>query len=249
MIPYRDDNPTRSFPIITVLLILVNSLVWIFFRLQGDLTYQRAVFELGMIPYQVLNRVHLPFSVFMSQNFDYHGPLPSSPPPISPYLTILTSMFMHGGLLHLGGNMLYLWIFGNNVEDYLGRIRFIIFYLICGLAAAAAHLVFNPDSLIPTVGASGAISGILAAYLLLYPLARVYVLIPIFFFITTARIPAAFMILFWFVFQALATMTAPPTGGGVAYWAHIGGFAAGLVWIFFRRIRHPPKRAYRRYRY
>jgi len=245
MIPYKDDNPTRTFPMVTLLLIVLNSAPWIFFRLQGDLVYERAVFEFGMVPFEIFHHTNLSFQHFASQYLHYYGQVPGYPAAIPPLLAIFTSMFMHGGLVHLAGNMLYLWIFGNNVEDYLGHIRFMIYYLVCGLGAAAAHLLFNAGSQVPTVGASGAISGILAAYLLLYPSARVHVLIPIFFFITTATIPAAVMIVFWFFFQVIATLAGGAEGGGVAYWAHIGGFIIGLVWIFFRRIRRPPRRYYR----
>lgn len=248
MIPYKDDNPTRTFPFVTLGLIFFNVGVWVFYRLQGDMVYERAVFEFGMVPYEVWNGVNLPFQNFVSQYLHYTGQIPTTPYSISPYLTIFTSMFMHGGLLHLLGNMLYLWIFGNNIEDYLGHIRFTVFYAACGLAAAFAHLLVNPGSKIPTVGASGAISGILAAYLLLYPWARVHVLIPIFFFITTARVPAGLMIVIWFGFQLLASMAAGPAGGGVAYGAHIGGFVFGLVYIFIRRIRRPPRRRRHSYR-
>jgi len=242
MIPYRDDNPTRRFPVITVALIVINVVVWVLFRLSGDMAYQAAVFEFGMIPYEIFHHVNLPFRDFAANSLHYYGRLPAYPHSIPPYLSLLTSMFMHGGLMHLAGNMLYLWIFGNNVEDYLGRVRFGIFYLLCGAAAAGAHLIFNPGSRIPTVGASGAISGVLAAYLLLYPRARVHVLIPVFYFLTTARIPAWFMIVLWFAFQLLALPASAAGKGGVAYWAHVGGFVFGFVWILFRRMRHPPGR-------
>jgi membrane associated rhomboid family serine protease len=250
MIPYKDDNPSRTFPFITILLILINTAVWVYYRMQGDLVYERAIFEFGMIPYGVLNHVQLPFKNFAGQYLHYYGKLPAYPAAVPPYLTIFTSMFMHGGLAHLAGNMLYLWIFGNNVEDYLGHIRYIFFYLLCGVAAAGTHLFFNAGSQIPTVGASGAISGILAAYLLLYPSARVHVLVPIFIFFTTFTVPAALVIVVWFLFQVLATMGSTAAGGaGVAYWAHVGGFALGLVWIFFRCLRYPPRRPYFRTKY
>ena len=245
MIPYKDDNPTRTYPIITVLLIVINTGVWIFFRVQGELVYERAVFEFGMIPWEIFHRTNLPFREFAGQYMNYYGQLPGYPAAIPPLLTFFSSMFMHGGFMHLAGNMLYLWIFGNNVEDYLGHIRFTIYYLVCGLGAAAAHLLFNAGSQIPTVGASGAISGVLAAYLLLYPAARVHVLIPVFYYITTATIPAAVMIVFWFFFQVIATLSGGSGGEGVAYWAHIGGFIVGLGWIYLRRRRRPPRRYYR----
>ena len=245
MIPYRDENPTEKPPIVTVSLIAINVLVWILFRLQGPLVYQKAVFELGMIPYEVWNGVDLSFADFISRHFRYFGSLPGSPSPISPYLSIFTSMFMHGGFFHLAGNMLYLWIFGNNVEDYLGHFRFLIFYLLCGLGAAFTHLIFNPSSQIPTVGASGAISGVLGAYLVLFPWARVYVLVPIFYFLTTITLPASVMIGLWFIFQLISAIPSTAMGGGgVAYWAHIGGFVVGYLWIWRRKRAHPAPRPY-----
>ena len=152
---------------------------------------------------------------------------------------------MHGGFMHLAGNMLYLWIFGNNVEDYLGHFKFLIFYLICGLGAGFTHLVFNPSSKIPTVGASGAISGVLGAYLVLFPWARVYVLVPIFYFLTTITLPAGVMIALWFFFQVLAAIPSTAMGGGgVAYWAHIGGFVVGYLWIWQRKRKIPAPKPY-----
>jgi len=252
MIPYKDDNPTDKSPIFTMGLIIINVSLWLFFRLQGEMVYEKAVFELGMIPYEVLRGVNLSFDSFLAQqialfphlNFNLSN-LPDFPGQISPYLSIFSSMFMHGGFLHLAGNMLYLWIFGNNIEDYLGHIKFLIFYLFCGLLAGVAHLVFNPASQIPTVGASGAISGVLGAYLILYPRARVYVLVPIFYYFTTLVLPAGVILVFWFIFQFLSAIPSTALeGGGVAYWAHIGGFVAGFALIWTRKRKHPVRRGY-----
>jgi membrane associated rhomboid family serine protease len=227
MIPYKDDNPTRTAPVVTVGLIAVNVLVYLFFRLQGGRAFSAAVFEFGLVPREL-----------------WSGNLPGSSG-ISPPLSILTSMFMHGGLLHLGGNMLYLWIFGNNIEDYLGHARFLIFYLGCGLVAAFAFILFNLGSGVPMVGASGAIAGVLGAYLVLYPWARVHALVFIFFFVTTILIPAWAILGFWFVLQAINTL--PSLGGaqtgGVAYLAHVGGFAAGYLYMRARKGKRRPYRA------
>jgi membrane associated rhomboid family serine protease len=163
--------------------------------------------------------------------------------PVNPALTVFSSMFMHGGFLHLAGNMLYLWIFGNNIEDRLGHVRFIFFYAFCGVLAAYANAMATPHSAIPMIGASGAISGILGAYVLLFPRATVYSLIFLGFFITTVRIPALIVIGFWAIIQILNGVTSAGLheGGGVAWFAHVGGFLIGLVSIKLwlpRRIKH-----------
>jgi membrane associated rhomboid family serine protease len=152
-------------------------------------------------------------------------------------LTLLTSMFLHGGFMHLIGNMLYLWIFGNNIEDAMGHARFILFYIVCGIAAALTHAWMDPGSAIPMIGASGAISGVLGAYLLLYPRAHVLVLIPLGFFTRMMYIPAGFVLGFWFLLQLLNSGLAAGGGGGVAWFAHIGGFIAGMILIGFFKHR------------
>jgi membrane associated rhomboid family serine protease len=163
--------------------------------------------------------------------------------PIHPAITVFSSMFMHGGFFHLGGNMLYLWIFGNNIEDRLGHLRFIVFYLFCGIFAAYAHAITNPGSTMPMIGASGAISGILGAYMLLFPKASVHTLIFLGFFVTTVKIPALIVIGFWAIIQFINGLisTGLHDGGGVAWFAHIGGFLMGLLTIKFwlpRRTKH-----------
>ncbi len=160
----------------------------------------------------------------------------------------LTSMFLHGGLLHLAGNMWTLWIFGDNVEDRMGPLRFLVFYLLCGLAASIAHTFSHPDSMLPTVGASGAIAGVMGAYFLVYPLARVVTLIPLFFWPLFVEIPAFFFLLYWLLLQILSGAYGSLSGlpeGGVAWWAHVGGFLAGLVLVkvFLDRRRHRPRPA------
>ena len=169
----------------------------------------------------------------------------SLPPatPIPEWGTLLTSMFMHGGLMHIGGNMLYLWIFGDQIEDLLGHVKFLIFYLICGFAADFAHILFNWDSVVPTLGASGAIAGVLGAYYRLFPHARVIALIPIFIFITIRELPAVFFLVLWFVLQlvqGVGSLAVETAGGGVAFFAHIGGFVAGLAFVLFSK--HKPRK-------
>jgi membrane associated rhomboid family serine protease len=232
VIPYKDDNPTETAPVVMVGLIAVNVLVYLFFRLQGPRAFSAAVFTFGLVPREL---------------WSGH---PAGGAGISPAFSILTSMFMHGGLLHLAGNMLYLWIFGNNIEDYLGHVRFLIFYLLCGLAAAGMFILFNLGSAVPMVGASGAIAGVLGAYLVLYPWARVHALVFIFFFVTTIMIPAWVLLGFWFVLQAVSSL--PSLGGaqtgGVAYLAHVGGFAAGYLYTRARARKKRPVRAVSRWR-
>ncbi|MBI4208751.1 MAG: rhomboid family intramembrane serine protease [Deltaproteobacteria bacterium] len=212
MIPYKDDNPTRTFPFVTLGLIAINSLIFLYEVLLGPQT-QAFIFELGMIPFEVTHGVNLPVS-----------------PSLPPYLTLLTSMFLHGGWLHLIGNMLYLWIFGDNVEDALGHFRFLIFYIVCGLIAAGTHIFSSMDSTIPTVGASGSIAGVLGAYFLLYPRAHVYTLIPIFFYMEVLVLPASIVLGFWFLLQIFNGIFSWGVNlGGVAWFAHIGGFIGGYL--------------------
>jgi membrane associated rhomboid family serine protease len=214
MIPIKDKNPTDIFPVVTILIIFANVMIFIFQLTQGAAKGNQLVLELGMIPKEITQMENLPKSEM-----------------VPPLLTIFTSMFLHGGFLHLIGNMLYLWIFGNNIEDAMGHFKFIAFYIICGLAATFAHILSAPSSAIPTIGASGAIAGILGAYLLLYPKARILTVIPIFYFIRIVELPAIVVLGFWFIIQVLRGMGGTATGGGVAWFAHIGGFVAGLALI------------------
>ncbi|MDX1711443.1 MAG: rhomboid family intramembrane serine protease [Rhodovibrionaceae bacterium] len=224
MIPIKDDNPTRITPYVTWTLLAINIGVFALqFSVQssgGPQAAQEMIYSFGLVPAVLIGERQLPPEIAV---------LPAE-------ATIFTSMFMHGGLLHLGGNMLYLWIFGNNIEDSMGHGRFIVFYLLCGIAAAFAQVAVNPGSTVPMVGASGAISGVLGAYLLLFPRAHVLVLLPIFVFIQILRLPALIVLGLWFVFQLLSGVSAGAgTGGGVAFWAHIGGFVAGMALIFLFR--------------
>ncbi|RJQ16404.1 MAG: rhomboid family intramembrane serine protease [Nitrospiraceae bacterium] len=212
MIPFKDENPTKIFPFVTIALIVLNTAVLI---LQS---FSRADSRIITYAYGAIPNYLLTFEGLQ---------------PIHPFLTVFTSMFMHGGLFHLGGNMLYLWIFGNNIEDRLGHVRFIIFYLLCGLAAAYAHAITDPASQIPMVGASGAVSGILGAYLLLFPHARIHTLIFLGFFIQVVRLPAILVIGFWIVIQFINGMVSKGFAGqgGIAWFAHIGGFITGLLFV------------------
>lgn len=221
MIPIHDDNPTQIRPVVTIALIVVNAMVFLWEISLPEPVQERIFYSLGTIPAVLFGEKSLRPEIAL----------------VSPELSILTSMFLHGGWMHLIGNMLYLWIFGNNVEDAMGHLRFILFYLLCGIAAALSQAFQDPSSTVPMIGASGAIGGVLGAYLLLHPRANVLVLIPIFFFLHLTRIPAVIVLGFWFVLQFVqSAMTPPELGGGVAYWAHIGGFLTGMVLILvFRR--------------
>jgi len=207
MIPVYDENPIKTFPYVTVVLLAVNIGVF--------------VYELTLSP------------PALQELFETYGFTPvtffASPLAFGSITTLLTAMFLHGGWLHLGGNLLYLWIFGNNVEDRLGRKWFLALYLSGGLMATMTHALVYPESEIPLVGASGAIAALLGAYLVLYPKARVMTIIPIFFIVELASLPAAFVILMWFLLQLAQGVGSIGVATGVAWWAHIGGFAAGVL--------------------
>jgi len=222
MIPLKDENPSRRFPVVTVTLIAINMVVF-FYEVSLGGRVEQLVYRMGVIPYNVVN-VGFPA-----------------------YPTLFTSMFLHGGWEHVLGNMLYLWIFGDNVEDFLGKIRFIIFYLVCGLVASFAHILTQASSQIPTIGASGAISGVLGGYILLYPRARVITLIPLGYFIRLVRLPAVAVLGMWILIQLLSGFASLPgagTRGGVAFFAHIGGFVGGLVLVRLFGGRRQPRRLY-----
>jgi membrane associated rhomboid family serine protease len=227
-LPLKDINPTVRTPFVTIGLIAVNVVVYIYQMSLGP-QFSSFVAAYGATPFEITRMTDLTGAFGIGRVGIVHYP---GPHPI--ILTLITSMFMHGSLLHLGGNMLYLWIFGNNIEDLLGPGRFIVFYLICGLAAHALHIGMDPSSIIPTVGASGAISGVIGAYLIAYPRARVLTLMFLGFFIRMAVVPAFVIIIFWFVIQLVSAMVSlgGMHGGGVAWFAHIGGFIAGIVLIY-----------------
>ncbi len=221
MIPLRDTQPSHSTPIATVVIISLNVLVFLFQVSLGDYERNHFIASFGIVP----ERLH--------------------------YSSILTSMFLHGGWIHLIGNMWFLWIYGDNVEDVLGHGRFALFYLLCGIAAAVVHILLNADSRVPTIGASGAIAGVMGAYLVKFPHSKILTLVPIFVFFTTVEVPAVFMLIYWFAIQIFSGVGSigysNVTKGGVAWFAHIGGFLAGmlLVYLLGSRDRFRNRRDYR----
>jgi len=237
MLPFRDINPTRNFPLVTVSLIVLNTLVFLYMvsllMADNEQAYLRFVNHAAIIPSRFTDAKGLD-AILAS----------------GAWISLFTSMFLHGGLVHLLGNMLYLWIFGNNVEDIMGPFRFIVFYLVCGLIAATSQLFLtrtSPDA--PMLGASGAIAGVLGAYLVRFPNAKVDSCLLLPFFFTIVRLPALIVLAFWFVLQLLSgsiglVQSAKDGGGGVAWWAHIGGFLAGMVLVSLFAKRRPYREYY-----
>jgi len=225
MLPLQDDVQARSFPIANWMLIAANTFIFFYQATLGPQQLEAFVAALGVVPARLL-----------------------AMPDLTQVLTLFTSMFLHGGWLHLFSNMLALYIFGDNVEDRMGSARYLAFYLICGLAAALTHVAFNPNSQVPTIGASGAISGVLGAYFILFPMARVLTLIPIFFLPWFVEIPAVVYLGLWFVSQlfsgALSIASGATEFGGVAWWAHAGGFVAGVVLIWPLTRQRSTRRQY-----
>jgi membrane associated rhomboid family serine protease len=219
VIPIKDRNPTDLFPVVTIGLIAANILLFFFQYSNGAEYFQHFTLRFAVVPVAFLDDPFMP----------------------SQLGRIFTSMFLHGGFLHLGGNMLFLWIFGNNIEDYLGHVKFAIFYLACGAAGALAHIVLHASSPIPMIGASGAISGVLGAYFLLFPRAKVLTLVPIFFFLYFMEVPAFIFLGIYILLQVLNGMFnlsgGPASAQGVAWLAHIGGFVAGAVLLLIFRKR------------
>jgi rhomboid family protein len=238
MIPLKDDVPSHSLPLVTVGLIVLNVLAFLYQLSLGIDSWgpgggaaQAFVAEFGVIPCRLTQSC--PGSLLRA--------IDDFPPP---WVTVVSSMFLHGGLLHVGGNMLYLWIFGDNIEDTLGHGRFLVFYLASGAAAAMGQALVNPSSTVPMIGASGAVSGVLGAYLLLFPHATILTLVTFGFFFRFVHVPALVVLGFWIVLQLLngyITFSAQASGrgdmGGVAWFAHIGGFAAGMLLLFLFRPR------------
>jgi len=216
MIPLRDTQPSYSTPFVTILLIVMNVFVFLYEVSLDDYTRNAFISTWGMIP----------------ARFEYTD--------------MLTSMFLHGGWLHLIGNMWFLWIYGDNVEDTLGHLKYLLFYLLCGLAAGGMHVVTNLDSRIPTVGASGAIAGVMGAYLVKFPHSRILTLVVVFVFITTVEIPAVLILAYWFLIQLASGMWSVGysqlSQGGVAWFAHVGGFVAGVILIKVMRTRERYRR-------
>ena len=214
-IPIKDDVPTIRKPVVTIALIAINSAVFLFSILLGAKGFLEFTYKFAYIPVELVHAVEVTPELAFST-----------------YLTPFTSMFMHGGWLHLIGNMLFLWIYGNNVEDYFGGLKFVFFYLLSGLAAIALYTLFGASSEIPLVGASGAIAGTMGAYIVLHPKARITVLI-IFFFIQFIKIPARVVLGIWFFMQLFMSLRDSTTGGGIAWMAHVGGFLFGFVLLKF----------------
>jgi len=227
MFPYRDDNPTLGTPVVTVGLIGLNLAAWLLVQGMGtEPNLSKSVCELGLIPGEFLGRIPPGYAVPISET------MACVVDPDHEWYTPLTSMFLHGGWFHLIGNMWFLWLFGNNVEDSMGHGRYLSFYLLSGVAAATAQTAVNPTSPIPMVGASGAISGVMGAYVVLYPRVRVHMLVVLGFFITRIAVPAFLMLGYWFLLQVLGGLpTLGDDKGGVAFWAHAGGFIAGAILI------------------
>lgn len=215
MIPIRDRNPSGAFPFVTVGIILANVLVF-FIELSLGNQLESFLFHFGVVPVKILYSSEVPDSTV-----------------INTYFPFLSYMFLHGGFIHLIGNMWYLWIFGDNIEDQLGRARFILFYLLCGVGSAIVHVFFNRQSGIPCIGASGAIAGVLGAYMITFPRARVLIIIPLFIIWEIIELPATVVLGFWFLIQFFSGTAAfsSAQGGGVAWWAHIGGFVLGILFI------------------
>jgi hypothetical protein len=228
MIPLKDNIPSSTFPFVNISLIFINIAVF-FYEVSLGPYLERLIFHFGVIPSKFL-------FLLSSQTFN----------PLATFLPLFTSLFLHGGWLHVIGNMLYLWIFGDNVEDRLGHFRYLFFYLLCGIGAGMSHIITQASSHIPTIGASGAIAGVMGAYFVLFPKARVITLVPIFFFIQLIEIPAFFFLVFWFFIQLFSGTfslgSSELVTGGIAFWAHIGGFICGIILLFFlkkrRRVRY-----------
>ena len=224
MIPLKDDNPTYSKPVITYSILGICVLVFILQISSTSYQSGKLFYSYGLIPAVLTGHKQLPAEIAM----------------IAPELTLITSMFMHGGFMHLIGNMLYLWIFADNIEDELGPVKFICFYLLSGIAAALTQVFLNTESTIPMIGASGAIGGVLGAYIVNHPKAKVIVLIPLGFFSQIIKIPALYVLGFWFILQFINSSLSSSEGGGVAYGAHIGGFIFGVVAILFFNKKNKP---------
>ena len=233
LFPLADDNPTRRRPIATYVIIGLNVLVWASLQRFGfDPGFSESLCRFGLVPGDLLGNIDPGSKLRIAQNLicQFDGE--------TNVITLISSMFMHGGWLHLIGNMWFLWVFGDNVEDAMGAFRFTLFYLLSGLVASAAQIATDTSSVSPMVGASGAIGGVMGAYALLYPRARVRTLVFLGFFITTVSVPAVFILGWWFVVQLASGLPSlSHHGGGVAFWAHIGGFVAGILLVTLFRQR------------
>ena len=217
MIPLKDDNPTNSTPIITYIIIGICVVVFLLEISSPNYSSGALFYSWGVIPASLVHNLQVPEEIYR----------------VPPTVTLITSMFMHGGFMHLIGNMLYMWIFADNIEDEIGKVKFIIFYILSGIAAALTQVYMNTESTVPMVGASGAIGGVLGAYIINHPRAKVLVLIPLGFFTQIIKVPAIFVLGIWFILQFVSSAFSSSSGGGVAYGAHIGGFIFGAIAILF----------------
>lgn len=240
MFPVRDENPHFMTPYVTWGIVALNAFAWLVVQKMGtEAGLAHSLCDLGLIPGEVLGRAAPGTSVPLTPHFTCVVDANAD------QITWLTHMFLHGGWLHLLGNMWFLWIFGNNVEDSMGHARFVLFYLLCGLAAAGLQVAASPSSPIPMVGASGAIGGVMGGYVMLYPRVRVHLLFWLGFYVTTFAVPAAFMLFYWLALQLIGGATGRGAeGGGVAFWAHVGGFLAGMLLVLVFKdpalvARHP----------
>lgn len=237
LFPIKDHNPTKKTSYITIIIIAINIIIFFYqsFLYSPPPDYQRLsslnyhILKFSMIPREIIHLKNITFDL-RKNLFEKHLYIKRE---IPPFLTLFTSIFMHGSILHLLGNMLFLWIFGNNIEDYLGKLKFIIFYLIAGIGASLVHVLFNWNSITPVIGASGAISGVMGAYLILYPRAKVKTLVFLFIFVTFIDLPAYVFLIVWFVFQFAGAE-------GVAWLAHVGGFIVGIFLIKLFRDKKKP---------
>jgi membrane associated rhomboid family serine protease len=247
LLPLKDNIPTRMFPIVTVVIILINVAVYWGVERAGVFsgpTNDNAVIELSFIPYELSHpnqecaQIGSKLGCGTKQALAANGASDVNQPSV--WLTIFTAMFLHGSLLHIGGNMLFLWIFGNNIEDAMGRVKFLLFYFLGGIAATLVQYLYDTNAVVPNLGASGAIAAVLGGYALLYPRARVITLIFIIFFVTLVELPALLVLGAWFVLQVVDAGSQPVGGGGVAVWAHIGGFVFGLIAVKLFASRYDP---------
>jgi rhomboid family protein len=240
VIPIRDDNPHYLTPYVTIGIIATNVLTWVTIQKMGsEAGLAHSLCDLGLIPGELLGLAKPGTSVQISEHYR------CVVDPQGDWWTLFTHMFLHGGWLHLIGNMWFLWIFGNNIEDSMGHARFVLFFLLCGLAAASLQMFASASSPVPMVGASGAIGGVMGAYVVLYPRVRVHLVLWLGFYVTTVAVPAVYMLLYWLGLQLIGgAMSLGAESGGVAFWAHVGGFATGaLLILLFRNpqlvARHP----------
>ncbi len=233
MIPIRDRNPSGTFPYATIGIIFINIFIFLY-ELSLGTDLGMFLQQYGVVPVKVTHYFRTPYLTLLDTFFPF-----------------LSSTFLHAGFIHLIGNMWFLWIFGDNIEDRLGHIKYLAFYILCGAIASSAHIFFNSQSQIPCIGASGAIAAVLGAYMVTFPRARVTTIVPIFFFIQIIELPAVIVLGFWILiqfFSGTVSLTASPPGGGVAWWAHIGGFVSGIILSYTIRILFVRKPVRRRYR-